>query len=107
MTMSLPSIIFIIIFFAGPILLQIYLSKRENKWLGLLLPIINVVLSFIAVFNVAFYGNESAIEIAIQLIGAFLLWNIPTIILMAIYFACREKFKKKKEMDKMNIQDLQ
>jgi hypothetical protein len=27
-------------------------------------------------------------------------------ILVAIYFSCRRKFKKNKEIDKMNIQDL-
>ena len=45
-------------------------------------------------------------EIIMQTVMIFLLWNILTVILMAIYFACREKFKKKKEIDKMNIQDL-
>jgi hypothetical protein len=33
--------------------------------------------------------------------------NIPTFILMAIYFDCPGKFKKKKGMDKMNIKDLE
>jgi uncharacterized membrane protein HdeD (DUF308 family) len=94
-------------FLPGIIVLQIFLSKRENKWLGLILPMISVLFSIIAVLGVGFYGNESAIEIAIYLIGMFLLWNIPTIILMVIYLACREKFKKKKEIDKMNIQDLE
>ena len=37
----------------------------------------------------------------------FLLGNIPTIVLLAIYFACREKYRKKKQMDRMNIQDLE
>ena len=36
-----------------------------------------------------------------------LLYNIPTLILLAIYFACREKFRRKKEMDRMNAQDLE
>jgi hypothetical protein len=36
----------------------------------------------------------------------FLVANIPTVIIIVIYFACREKFKKNKEIDKMNIQDL-
>jgi hypothetical protein len=101
-----PNILIAIIFLAGIIILQIFLSKRENKWLGLILPIINVIFSIIAVLNMAILGNESIIQIIFQDIIVFLLCNIPTIILIAIYLACREKFKKNKEIDKMNIQDL-
>jgi len=37
----------------------------------------------------------------------FLTYNIPTTILLAIYFACREKQKRNRDLEKMNIQDLQ
>ena len=94
------------LFLAGIIILQIFLSKRENNWLGLTLPAISVMFSIIVVLGMAFYRNESVTQIIIQVTLAFLLWNIPTIILIAIYFACRQKFKKNKEIDKMNIQDL-
>lgn len=104
---SIPSILILIMFLVGVIVLQIFLSKRENKWLGLILPMINVVFSIIALLGMAFYGNESVVDIIIQFLIIFLLWNIPTVILIAIYFACREKFKKRKEIDKMNIQDLE
>ena len=40
-------------------------------------------------------------------IYAFLIYNIPTAILLAIYFACREKQKRNRDLEKMNIQDLQ
>ena len=36
----------------------------------------------------------------------FLLMNIPTAILLAIYFTVRERKRKNKEIDKMNIKDL-
>lgn len=94
------------IFLLGIIILQIFLSKRENKWIGLILPIINFFLSTMAVLvSVAFTGQPISQNI-LQLIVAFLISNISTSILIAIYFACREKYKKKKEIDKMNIQDL-
>ena len=38
--------------------------------------------------------------------GTLVLGNIPTIILLAIYFACREKQGRNKEQDKMRIEDL-
>lgn len=59
------------------ILLQIFLSRRKNKWFGLILPGIS---------------------------GTF---SIITILGAAIYFGCREKLKKTKEIEKMNIQDLE
>jgi hypothetical protein len=66
-----PNILIAIIFLAGIIILQIFLSKRENKWLGLILPIINVIFSIIAVLNMAILGNESIIQIIFQDIIVF------------------------------------
>ena len=40
------------------------------------------------------------------ILASLILGNIPTVILLAIYFACREKFRKRSELDKMNISDL-
>jgi predicted RND superfamily exporter protein len=104
---DLSKLLLLIIFLGGIIILQVFLSKRENKWLGLILPIISIMFSILTVLGLAFYGNQSTVEIIFQLIMVFLLSNIPTIILLAIYFACREKFKKNRELDKMNIQDLE
>jgi hypothetical protein len=96
----------IVAFLAGIVMLQIFLSKGENKWLGLILPVISVIYSLMAVLGMAIYANQTTVERITQDIFVFLLLNIPTAILIAIYFACREKYKKKKEIDKMNIQDL-
>jgi len=40
-------------------------------------------------------------------VSTLLLFNISTIILLAIYFGCREKLKRKAQLEKMNIQDLE
>lgn len=101
------SLVFLLIslgFFIVIILLQIYLSKRESKWLGLVLPAISFFFSIIGVLFVP--ESVSTTYIIIGSIIVFLLLNIPTIILIAIYFACRKKIKRNKEIDKMNIQDL-
>lgn len=47
------------------------------------------------------------ISILATITPVFLISNIPTIIFLAIYFACREKIKLRTELDKMNIQDLE
>lgn len=40
------------------------------------------------------------------LLGTLVLGNIPTVVLLAIYVACREKQRKRSELDKMEIDDL-
>lgn len=119
---------------AGTILLQIFLSKKENKWLGLILPILSLCISLIAVFGIAAFTtitttpqvvNENGIVIQeaapetttqpiqstsslIFTVGSvFLLYNIPTAVLLAIYFGCREKQRQKKALEKMQAQDLE
>jgi predicted permease len=104
---NLLELLFFIIFLAGIIILQIFLSKRDNKWLGLILPVISIMFSVMGVLGLAVYENQSTVATIFQLIMVFLLSNIPTIILLAVYFGCREKFKNNRELDKMNIEDLE
>ncbi len=82
------------------ILLHIFLSTRQSKWPGLVLP----VLSFL--FSLIYPLNMAAPVSIIQILLVWLIANIPTFILLAIYYACREKYRRKKQMEKMNIQDL-
>ncbi|MFR9279151.1 MAG: hypothetical protein ACLVME_05740 [Ezakiella coagulans] len=97
--------LFFLIIFVGAIALQVFLSKRESKFLGLILPIISVLNSLIIVLNIA--GDAiTKTQILIALVSAFLIGNIPTIILMAIYFGVREKMKIESELDKTRIKDL-
>lgn len=113
----------------GAVFLQIFLSKRRNKWLGLILPAISFIISLLIIFNMAAYSTYQTTESVVQDDGqiveriveegnskifgfspvmyVFLLANIPTLVLLGIYFACRERNKRNKEIDKMNIQDLE
>ncbi len=121
----------------GIILLQIYLSKKENKWSGLVLPIISFCISLIAVFNMAAYTTMGSLSLQtldengvviqeevletpnttqpiqdipsliFKVVSVFLLYNIPAIVLLAIYFGCREKQRQRKALNKMQVQDLE
>lgn len=82
--------------------LQVFLSKRKNKWLGLILPMIGVLFSIMILITGPVIEGLSVLERNLLSIMILFVYNIPTIVLVAIYFACREKFKKKKEIDKMN-----
>lgn len=90
-------------FIVGGILLQIFLSKCENKWLGLILPILSALLSLFWPLNMAVVTGLTGI---LMVLLVWLIANIPTAILLVIYFACREKLRHKQNLNKMNIQDL-
>lgn len=89
------------------IYLQIYFSKMESKWMGLILPGLTLIYSIIVVLNIA----EPPVSISmtqriVAVLSAFLTSNIPTIILLAIYSVVRQKLKRQSEIDKINIKDL-
>ena len=115
---------------AGIIILQIHLSKKESKWAGLILPIISFGLSIIAVFgilafSVATTGMQTVTvdgvvveqtvdrimiggtySIVLSAVYIFLLCNIPTAVLGAIYAAYSGKRSQKRALGKMSVQDL-
>ncbi len=74
----------------GGILLQIFLSKKESKWLGFILPDMIYCFSLLTIFSLALTNNIIWWEIFCLIPLTFLLANIPTLILLAIYFACRK-----------------
>lgn len=121
-----------LLFVGGIVWLQIFLSKKNNKWFGLILPFICLMFSLLIVLNIAAYNsiqttvtetvdgvviseetnqleseNPGMMAILGTILPVFLISNIPTLILLAIYFASREKLKIRNQLDKMNIQDLE
>lgn len=100
------SLIVILAVCVGGILLQIFLSRRESWWPGLLLPLLTFLYSLLAVFSVVITDSMGGWEIFTTIAAAFITANIPTIVLLAIYFACREKRKRRRELEKMKLQDL-
>ena len=95
-----------LLFLAGVAALHIFLSGRESMWPGLVLPILSFLFSLLYPLNMMAPAEGVSAGFLVQLLLVWLIANIPTIVLLAIYAACREKRKKKKQIDKMNIQDL-
>lgn len=107
--MKFTLIFFIIYLLLGALVvyLQIYFSKMESKWIGLILPGISLIVSIIMVLNIAEpSANISTAQRIVMVLSAFITSNIPTIILLAIYAVARQKLKRQSEIDKMNIKDL-
>lgn len=96
----------VLVLLVGGIFLQIFLSKKNSKWFGLILPAITFLYSLLMVLGLAVYDGMDGREIFILIASTFLLSNIPTIVLLGIYFGCREKMKLRAELEKMSIQDL-
>ena len=114
---------------AGLIVLQFFLSKQQNRWPGLILPIISFGISLLMTLSILgmtvgtisttrydefgqIISSETIYKastgsLVIQVIFVLLLTNIPTAILMAIYGACRGNIRRKRNLDKMNAQDLE
>lgn len=69
--------------------LQAYLSYQDTNWYGLVLPL--TFLFFSVVCSMAL--------IETGMLAAMLYWNIPTAILMVIYFVMKRAKKKQKQAE--------
>ena len=113
-------LVFSLLLLGGIIWLQIFLSKKRNKWLGLILPLISLILSLIPTFSmfqvmspfipktiekfdecgnlastVNVSGNISGVILSVA--AVFLIYNISTLIFIMIYWICRGKQKGQQE----------
>ena len=103
-TVMWVTLLFLLAALVGGIFLQIFLSRRESRWPGLVLPLLTFLLSLLNVLNIADTGSVS--ENVLVVLVTVLVGNIPTLVLLAIYWAAREKRRIKDQIDKMNIDDL-
>lgn len=98
---SLPALVL-------PVLLEVLLATRQNKWLGLILPILSALsaLALFALVLLNLIGGAGAVT-PLLLFGALAL--IPPAVLFLTYWLCRRWLARKTaadEMTQMNIQDL-
>jgi len=121
------ALLFVLAVIIGTIILQIHLSKKENKWLGLILPALSLLLSLSVLLGFllftpvtgsistmvdgeivteTFHYRADLSTVIIRATMLFLLMNIPTAVNLIIYAACRSKQRAKRALDKMSVQDL-
>lgn len=106
MSRTIIVFLFAILLLAGIVFLQISLSKKESKWPGLVLPILAFLFGLLFPLNMIVPSEGVSAGFLLQMLLVWLLGNIPTILLLTIYFACRGKQRRRKQLNKMNIQDL-
>jgi len=98
------ALVFLLVFLVGGVCLQIFLSRRESRWPGLVLPLLTFLYALLMVLNVRDTGSVS--QNVLTVVVTLLVGNIPTLVLLAVYWAAREKRRVKAQLDKMKIDDL-
>jgi len=106
MKLAILPLLIIAALWAAGVWLQFILSKKESKWPGLILPGISFAMSLLALFGAAVYEGGTWKDELFMALSILLPLNIPTFILLAVYAACRSGNRRKKDLEKMNIQDL-
>jgi hypothetical protein len=88
-----------LIIIVGLIIFQVFLSMRQNKKLGLIIPGINILFSVVAA--------SLFTDIYTAAIG-LVVTAIPLILWLRIYTVCRRNLEKKNhtEITRMKIRDL-
>ncbi|WNY23142.1 hypothetical protein MmiHf6_04450 [Methanimicrococcus hongohii] len=80
------NVIALIVIMVAVAMLQVYLCRRENRRIGLILPILSFTISIVAAVGMALYsGLPNFISMAFLALQTFLLMSIPTAILAGIY----------------------
>ncbi len=78
---------------------QYFLSTRENRWLGLILPVLFMLYSMLMMVQVTIFSFDSVLDVFLQMLMVFFLCNIPTLVLVVIYAACRSKMEPAEDME--------
>lgn len=92
----------------GIVALQVFLSRRKAWWPGLVLPACTLPGVLLVLPNVllnALSQADNAGQVLLAVLGSALCL-LPTAVLLVVYFLYRRSQKHKKQLDKMNIQDL-
>ena len=84
MLLASKALILMLVLLVGVPVLQVFLSRRENRWPGLLLPLLTFLYSLVMVCSVTAY--EGGIPWGL-ILASLILGNIPTAVLLVIYFA--------------------
>lgn len=90
----------VIVLFVGQFFLQYFLSTRESKWLGYILPVLNILSGVLWALN--------SMTLPAVVAGFLLGGGISCAIHVLIYRIGRDKLRRRMadRVDKMNIQDL-
>ena len=89
------TLIIVVLFILGIVALQVFLSGKRNKWLGLFMPIISFLMTLVIPLNMVAPSEGITGDFLLSMMLVMVIANIPTVFLSLIYIACREKYRVK------------
>lgn len=88
-------LVIVVLLLVGIVALQVFLSGKRNKWLGLFMPIISFLLTLVIPLNMVAPSERITGDFLLSMMLVMVIANIPTVFLSLIYIACREKYRVK------------
>ena len=88
-------LVIVVLLLVGIVALQVFLSGKRNKWLGLFMPIISFLLTLVIPLNMAAPSEGITGDFLLSMMLVMVIANIPTVFLSLIYVAFREKYRVK------------
>ena len=88
--------------------LEVFLAKRKSRWPGLVLPVLALFPALFVLPNLltnALSVAENGLQVLLSLLAMLLLF-VPALVLLAVYWFCRRRRKRREDVEKMKIQDL-
>lgn len=101
--------ILLLVLLIGMTVGQVFLSRMESKWPGLILPAVVFISSLYCLIDYFLIPHHAA-ELVPNLGAVLIQWlsaNIPTLLFLLIYLIVRERRRRKRALNRMNAQDLE
>lgn len=95
----------ILLYLAAAFGLEWFLARRERAWPGLVLPALQFAGSMLAAIGLALYQTPVDGQAA-SVPAVLLAYNMPTAMLLLLYASCRNTQRRRRQLEKMNIEDL-
>lgn len=96
----------LLLYAAVAALLEYFLAKLESPWPGRALMLLTLAVSLIFTVITLFYIQAPLGRLLFTLPSMLLALNLPTFAAYLVYWRARRRREEKKDVDKMNIQDL-
>lgn len=115
-TLEGRDIVVILVVMAAAIALEVFLARKEEAWMGLILPglrllqtLVRLAIRVVQVVRTTQEADSAWLTNPWQvLVLAFAVENIPTLILLAVYALCRARMRRrtKRQLERTRIKDL-
>ena len=86
--------------------LEVFLARRESIWPGLALPVLAGLYAVVMALSYTAAPDTPWNQVLGGVLAVFLVSGIPAFLLLMVFFICRSGRRRKKQLEKMNVQDL-